>query len=64
MATTPLLLLGTASTCTGDATVEPLVGEQIVTDGGPLAGVQAELTPTVTVVFAVVEPPGPVAVSV
>jgi hypothetical protein len=64
MATTPLLLLGTARTWTGEETVEPLVGAQMVTEGGPLAGVQGVLALTVTVVFAVVDPPGPVAVSV
>jgi hypothetical protein len=65
MATTPVLLAGVASTWTGFGTVDPLAGAQMVTDGAGLAAVHVPpVLLTVTVAFAVVEPPGPVAVRV
>lgn len=49
---------------TGDVTVDPFVGKQIVTDGLTVLGVQVPLGPTVTVAVAVADPPLPVAVMV
>ena len=49
---------------TGDVTVDPFCGKQIVTDGLTVLGVQVVLAPTLTVAVAVAEPPVPVAVIV
>jgi hypothetical protein len=57
-------LVVAARTCTGDVTVDPFCGKQIVTDGLTVLGVQVVLAPTLTVAAAVADPPAPVAVIV
>jgi hypothetical protein len=64
IAITPELLFGVARTCTGVGTVDPFVGLQMVMDGAAPVAVHVVVLLTVTVVFALAVPPGPVAVSV
>jgi hypothetical protein len=65
MPITPLLLFGAAWICTGEATVDPFVGVQMLIDGtAELGEHDPEVDPIDTVAVAVADPPGPVAVSV
>jgi len=63
MATTATFDVLAATTCTGEATVDPFTGLQIITDRLPLVPEQPVPPCTVTVADELLLPPAPVAVA-